>query len=65
LELNTLIKAYAEQDKLTYVDFHSLLKTDSNALQAKYTTDAVHLTDAAYEVIEPVIKAAIEKAIGE
>ncbi|MDR0692327.1 MAG: GDSL-type esterase/lipase family protein [Prevotellaceae bacterium] len=63
VELNTMIKTYAGQNNITYVDFHALLKDADNALQTQYqanANDGVHLNSEAYIMLEPVIKAAIE-----
>lgn len=64
--LNQLIKNYANQNGMTYVDYHSLLKADDNGLKLEYMAggvDPVHLSSEAYDIIEPVIQNAIEKVV--
>lgn len=64
--LNMLIKNFAHQNGMTYVDYHSLLKDKDNGLKIEYMADGVdpvHLSQKAYEIIEPVIKNAIERVV--
>lgn len=63
-KLNAMIKAYAEKNKFTYVDYHSAMKDERDGLPAKYSKDEVHPTLNAYrEVMEPLVKAAIDKNV--
>ncbi len=57
IAINTDLKKMAEDRKLTFVDLHSFLKTESNLLNPEYTNDGLHLTGKGYLVW----KSAIEK----
>lgn len=66
LELNTLLKKYAEDNDLLYVDYHAALKDEHNGLQVpNYTNenDLVHPNAAGYKVMERLIQPAIRKAL--
>ncbi len=57
IAINAALKKMAEDRKLTFVDLHSFLKTESNLLNPEYTNDGLHLTGKGYLVW----KSAIEK----
>lgn len=62
--LNALIEAYAKQQKIPYVDYYSAMVTgEDRSLNPNYTYDGVHPTKAGYEVMEALIKPAIDKAL--
>jgi lysophospholipase L1-like esterase len=64
IALNTRIKTYATTHKIPYVDyFSSLVDTDGKTLNPRYSDDGVHPTAAGYDVMEPIILAAIKKAL--
>lgn len=57
IEINTALKKMAKDRKLTFIDLHSLVKTESDMLNPEYTNDGLHLTGKGYMVW----KSAIEK----
>lgn len=59
ITLNKMIKNYALQNKIPYVDYHSALKDDRNGLPEKYAKDGVHPTDEAYVIMEKLVKSAL------
>lgn len=61
VELNKMIKAYADRNKLTYVDYHSALKDERNGLPEKYSNDGVHPTLEGYKIMEKIIAPALKK----
>lgn len=61
VELNKMIKAYADRNKLPYVDYHSALKDERNGLPEKYSNDGVHPTLEGYKIMEKVISPALKK----
>lgn len=54
-ELNGMIKAYAESEKIPYVDYHSALKDENGGLPAEYSGDGVHPNPDCYKVMEQII----------
>lgn len=66
VEVNEMIRALAEQKGDTYVDYHSQMKTDDNALSGGYCTradDRCHPNRAGYTVMEGIIKPVIESLV--
>ncbi|MDR3367444.1 MAG: GDSL-type esterase/lipase family protein [Prevotellaceae bacterium] len=64
-QLNAAIKTYCAEKGFTYVDYYSRLvsKDSSKGLPEQYTMDGVHVTVAAYEVMEKIVKQAIESLV--
>jgi len=63
IELNQMIKTYAESNKIIYVDYFSQMVDDQKGLRSELTYDGVHPTKAGYQVMEPLVEAAIKKAL--
>lgn len=55
-ELNSLYIELASKLDIAYIDISSNLKNDNNELIKEYSIEGLHLTEAAYEVINDVIK---------
>lgn len=62
-ELNAMIKAYAKEKGYVYLDYFTAMADDRNGLPKKYAEDEVHPTKAGYAVMEPLVEAAIAKAL--
>jgi lysophospholipase L1-like esterase len=62
VELNTLLRDYADHNGCIYVDFHTAMKDERGGLPEKYAKDGVHPTPEGYAVMEAIIKQAIDKA---
>lgn len=56
LAVNVDLKKMAKDRKLTFVDLHSLFKTESNMLDPEYTNDGLHLTGKGYLVWKSAIQ---------
>ena len=63
LKLNEMIKAYAKENKIPYVDYHSALKDEENGLPKKYSKDGVHPNAQGYAVMESVILPILKKVL--
>ena len=62
--LNAMIKAYAAQNHITYIDYWSALVNDKHGLKVELAQDGlVHPNLAGYKVMEPLAKAAIAKTL--
>ena len=55
IELNALLKEYAESAKIPYVDYHSAMKDDKDGLPKKYADDGCHPNKNGYEVMKEII----------
>nr|WP_321522261.1 SGNH/GDSL hydrolase family protein [uncultured Macellibacteroides sp.] len=63
IKLNAMIKAYADKNKIIYVDYHSALADERGGLPEKYSNDGVHPTLEAYKIMETIVQKAITKVI--
>ncbi len=64
--LNERIKAYAKANKIPYVDYYAaMLASDGVSMNPEYArpNDGVHPVSKGYDVMESLIKPAIEKAL--
>ena len=62
--LNARIEAYAKANKIPFVNYYKVMVVDENqALNPQYTKDGVHPTSEGYDIMEPLIKSAIDKAL--
>ena len=55
IQLNQMIKTYAKENKLYYVDYYSAMVDESNGLQQHLGYDTVHPNAAGYEVMEQIL----------
>ncbi len=63
IRLNSMIKEYAYNNKLTYVNYHAAMADERNGLDKKYSGDGVHPTIEGYRVMEPLVEQAIKAAL--
>ena len=59
IRLNQMIKAYADKQGLTYVDYHSAMKDERNGLPERLSKDGVHPTLEGYKIMEKLVLEAI------
>ena len=53
--LNEMIKAYAEANKIKYIDYHSALADEIGGLPKKYAADGVHPNMEGYAIMEEIL----------
>jgi lysophospholipase L1-like esterase len=65
LNLNEMIKDYADKHGIIYLDYYSSMVDERKGLKADYTTpqDGVHPNEAGYRLMAPLAEAAISKAL--
>ncbi len=63
VELNAWIRAYAQKVGAVYVDFHSAMADDRQALRAELTRDGVHPNEAGYRVMAPLVEEGIRRTL--
>lgn len=61
--LNARIKAYADANKIPYIDYWTPLADTDGSLKSAYTQDGCHPTEAGYEVMEPLAVKAVSKYV--
>lgn len=60
-----MIKKYAIENQLTFVDYFSAMVDDKNGLKAEYSEDGVHPNTKGYSIMEPLVNKAIKKVISK
>jgi lysophospholipase L1-like esterase len=63
ISLNKAITAYAEENKLTLLDYFTPFVDERNGQKAELTTDGVHPNVAGYKIMAKVTEEAIAKAL--
>ncbi len=59
-ELNRMLRSYALEKNLYYLDYFSAMADDRNGLPAKLAADGVHPTKAGYEVMKGMLLEALK-----
>ncbi len=62
-DLNNMIKEYALANKIIYLDYYSSMVDERKGLKKEFTYDGVHPNKAGYLHMEPLLEAAIKKAL--
>ncbi|MDW7691178.1 SGNH/GDSL hydrolase family protein [Flammeovirgaceae bacterium SG7u.111] len=63
--LNKLIKKYAKENKLVYVDYYKPMVNKEKGLKKEYGRDSVHPSLEGYKVMESLVVKAITKALNK
>lgn len=61
--LNKALRAYAEQQGVVYLDYHTALTNKDGGLDKELASDGVHPTPAGYAKMVPLAEAAVAKAL--
>lgn len=61
IELNKMIKTYADANQITFVDYYDAMVDHENGLQKKYGEDGVHPNLSGYIVMEELLVNALKK----
>ncbi len=65
IDLNKMIRVFAEEKKVHYVDYFQAMVDSQNGLKSEYTYDGVHPNKAGYQVMGPLVKEAIDLVEGK
>lgn len=63
VKLNQMIKTYARERDMVYLDYFTPMADDRNALKKSLGDDGVHPNRAGYDIMEPLAKKAIAEAL--
>lgn len=63
IELNQLLENYALVNKISFVDYYSVMVDDQKGLKTEFSEDRVHPNKAGYEIMSPLIEKAIQLTI--
>lgn len=61
--LNARIKEYAKKNKFEYVDYFSAMSDERGAMREGISDEGCHPNVAGYEIMEPLVQAAIKKVV--
>ncbi|WP_335964502.1 SGNH/GDSL hydrolase family protein [Galbibacter sp. PAP.153] len=64
ISLNKMLKNYAKENNLIYVDYYSEMVNDTKGLDPDIAKDGVHPTLKGYKIMEPMVKKGIDKVLG-
>lgn len=64
-QLNGLLKKYADENKLVFLDYYSHMVNEQKGLKQEYTYDGVHPNEAGYHIMEPLVEDAIKSVLKE
>ena len=62
-ELNNAIKAYADANKIPYVDYNKEMRMESGGMKPELSKDGVHPYPDAYLIMEALVKPVIDKQL--
>lgn len=60
ITLNSLLLQYADENQISFVDYHTAMVDDYNGLPLAYSADGVHPNTAGYEKMAPLVERAIK-----
>ncbi|HEX3385688.1 MAG TPA: GDSL-type esterase/lipase family protein [Mucilaginibacter sp.] len=63
IQLNKMLKDYADANKIVYLDYYSAMVDDKKGLPKNLSSDGVHPTLEGYKVMEPMVEKAIDEAM--
>lgn len=63
IELNAWLKEYASDRDMVYLDYHTVMADERQGLKSALSEDGVHPNEAGYQVMVPLVEAAIEEAL--
>ena len=65
VRLNGMIRAYAAAEGIPYVDYHTPMAAADGSMNADYTKDGVHPTEAGYAVMERILPPVVKRVQAE
>jgi lysophospholipase L1-like esterase len=61
IELNILLKKYAEDNHIYYLDYHSAMADEHKGMKTALADDGLHPNKKGYEIMAPLVENAIDK----
>jgi lysophospholipase L1-like esterase len=65
IKVNELIKAYANEKGITYVDYWTPLHDETNGLPQKYTSDGVHPNKECDTIMQNILKPVVTDVLSK
>ena len=63
IEINKMIKAYADANKIPFVDYHALLDNGNGGLSKEHAPDGIHPVADAYTLMEAEVMKSLKKVV--
>lgn len=63
VELNAMIRAYAQKERIPYVDYHTAMAEADGGMIEAYTYDGVHPTEAGFDVMEKILPPVVDSLL--
>ena len=63
VDLNKRLKAYADKNKIPYIDYHTAMKNDKNGMNPDLAEDGVHPTMKGFKIMEALVEQTIVKVL--
>lgn len=63
VELNKMIKSYADKNGIIYLDYYTSMVDERKGLKKQYSEDGVHPNLDGYKIMSPLAEKAIKKAL--
>lgn len=54
-KLNEMLRAYADSEKIRYIDYYSVLTDENGGLPEKHASDGVHPNLSCYKIMEQIV----------
>ncbi len=65
IKLNSMIREYADYNKIQYADYHTPLADGKNGLKPEYAPDGVHPNERGYKIMKLVIEEMLKNMQGQ
>lgn len=65
MQLNTMLKDYAMENNITYVDYFTPMANNANGLKEELGDDGIHPNLQGYLIMEPLVQDAITQVLSE
>lgn len=63
--LNMMIKYFAQENEIIYLDYYSSMVNENSGLKSEYTFDGVHPNKKGYNIMKPLAEKSINNALNE
>ena len=64
-KVNQMLKAYAEEKGIPFVDYWTPLHDEADGLPEKYTADGVHPNKACYAIMQDILKPVVTDVLSK
>lgn len=62
-EMNQLLRSYAEDNQIMYLDYYAAMNNNKGGLRSELTNDGVHVTREGYSIMNKMVKESIQKLL--